>query len=98
MYYIDSIIRYKYPSKTSRTTTDYGVLSDYIGVMYNRSDIDDIICELIKHHPYVDNSMSIEINIMWKKGNTDGYYHALNFINDEYRNQEKSNTLIKYAL
>ena len=95
-YYINKIISYCYPYDYSRITRDYGVLQQYMGREYNQEEIDKIICELIIRHPYVENSMQLDINIMWENQNASGYYHILTFRNDNYDNQTKSDLTIKY--
>ena len=95
-YFINKIISYCYPFDYSRVTKEYGVLEQYMGKQYNREEIDKIICELITKHPYVEKSMSLDINIMWESGNSIGYYHMLTFENDNYKKQEKSNLVIKF--
>lgn len=95
-YFIDDFITYCYPHDISRMTKDYGVLSKYIGKCFNRDEIDEIICELIMKHPYVDNSMNLKLSVMWGNGNIIGYYHVLNFENDNYAKQSKGSLEIKY--
>lgn len=95
-YYIDNLITYCYPYKGSKSTKNYGVLSKYIGKYFNRSEMDKIICELIMKHPYIENSMFLELSGMWTEGNTTGYYHVLNFENDNCEKQNKGSLEIKY--
>ena len=97
-YFIDNFITYCYPYEVSKATKDYGVLSEYIGNLYNRDEIDKIICEMIMRHPYIENSMFLKIHIMWKKGNTSGFYHTLDFENDNNEKQSKGSLEIKYEL
>ena len=95
-YYINNVISYCYPYDYSKRTKDYGVLQQYMGKKYNREEIDKIICELVIRHPYIENSMNLDISIMWENENAIGYYHILNFRNDNYGNQTKSDLIIKY--
>lgn len=95
-YYIDESIRYCYPFEISKRTKEHGVLKEYIGKLYNRNEIDKIICELIMRHPYIENSMSLEIFILWKENNIKGYYHVLTFENDNYKKQKRNDIIIKY--
>ena len=95
-YFIDDFITYCYPYDVSHMTQNYGVLSDYIGKYFNRDEIDEIICELIMRHPYVENSMSLHLSVQWTDGNTVGYYHILDFSNDNYEQQKRGNLEIKY--
>lgn len=95
-YYINKTISYCYPYDYSRITQDYGVLQEYMGKEYSQEEIDKIICELIIRHPYVDNSMQLDINIMWENETSIGYYHILTFHNDNYKKQTKSNLAIKF--
>jgi hypothetical protein len=95
-YYIDEHIRYCYPYKAREIVKEYGVLKEYIGKEYSRDEIDKIICELIMRHPYIENSMHIDISIMWKENNTIGYYHTLSFQNDNDEKQKRGSSEIKY--
>lgn len=95
-YYIDDFITYCYPYETSKNTKEYGVLKEYIGKTFNRDEIDKIICELITRHPYIENSMYLDIRIMWKEGFASGYYHTFNFANDNDEKQKRGDTIIKY--
>lgn len=95
-YYIDGLITYCYPYETSKPTKDYGVLSKYIGKYYNRDEIDKIICELITRHPYIEHSMHLKIAIMWTDASIFGYYHVLDFTNDNDEKQSKGSLEIKY--
>ena len=83
-YFIDDFITYCYPYDVSRMTQNYGVLSNYIGKYFNRDEIDEIICELIMRHPYVENSISLHLSVQWTDGNTVGYYHFLAFVAHNY--------------
>ena len=96
-YYISEYIKYCYPYDDRTRTTKFGVLEKYIGKMYSREEIDEIICEKIKRHPYIDNAMYLEINIM-RSDKWEGFYHMLKFKNDNYKNQERIDTEIKYEL
>ena len=95
-YYIDAVMSYCYPYETTKTTKEYGVLSEYIGNMYSRRAMDKIICEMIMKHPYVDNSMSLKIRVMWRENNVSGYYHVFDFENEHYKKQSKGSLEIKY--
>ena len=95
-YYIDSHMTYCYPYETSQKVTEYGVLSKYIGKFFDRNEIDNIICELIMKHPYISHSMSLTIRVMWSDENVSGYYHILDFHNDNADNQRKTSLQIKY--
>ena len=95
-YFIDKHITYCYPYDVNKVTKDYGVLSEYIGKFYSRNEIDKIICKMIMKHPYIEGSMWLNIHVMWKKENTSGFYHILNFKNDNDEKQNKGNLKIKY--
>lgn len=96
-YFINDFITYCYPCNTEkRVKSDYGVLSKYMDKYFNRDEIDKIICELITKHPYIENSMRLKLTVNWKENNTVGYYHILNFENDNYKKQSKGNLEIKY--
>lgn len=95
-YYIDKFITYCYPYDIKRVTKNYGVLSKYMGRYFDRNEMDKIICELIMKHPYIENSMMLEISIMQKDERTIKFYHSLNFINDNYQKQNKESLEIKY--
>lgn len=95
-YFIDDYTTYCYPYETRKSTKDYGVLSKYIGKYFNRDEADKIICELIMRHPYIENSMEVEIKIMWKEKNMTGFYHILDIRNDNFEKQTKGSLEIKY--
>jgi hypothetical protein len=95
-YFIDGFITYCYPYDIEKGTKDYGVLSKYIGKYFNRDEMDKIICELIMKHPYVENSMWLKLSVQWIEENITGYYHILNFRNDNYEKQSKASLEIKY--
>ena len=96
-YYISEYIKYCYPYDDRKRTIEFGVLENYMGKMYSREEIDEIICEMIKKHPYIDNSMYLEINIV-QKDDLECFYHMLKFKNLNYKNQEKTDSKIKYEL
>lgn len=95
-YFIDGFITYCYPYDVSKATKNYGVLSEYMGKYFNRDEVDKIICELIMKHPYVENSMYLNLSVKWTDENVTGYYHILNFKNDNYEKQSKGSLEIKY--
>lgn len=103
-YYINEHIAYCYPFEVSKRTKNYGVLNDYIGKYYTQEEIDEIICEMIKKHPYVENSMNIKIEIErkvercvnGKKRILRELYHILDFRNYNYNNQKRGEIEIKY--
>ena len=95
-YFINDFIYYCYPYETSKITKDYGVLSEYIGKYFNRDEADEIICELIMRHPYIEKSMNLQIKMMWKERNITGFYHILDIRNDNYAKQTKGSLEIKY--
>lgn len=95
-YYIESG-SYCYPCKTIEPIKDWGVLEEHIGKHYSRDTMDKIICELILRHPYISGAMNIDINIMWCDGKIKGFYHRLNFRQEQkdYFHQEKD-TVLKF--
>lgn len=94
-YYIDEkSIRYCYPYETEKKATDYGVLTKYIGKKFSEREMDKIIAEMILRHPYIDNSMRLELAIM----RNHSYYHILTFRNYDHNKQEKGNGSIKYLI
>ena len=95
-YYIDDFITYCYPYEVSKSTKNYGVLTQYIGKTFNRNEIDKIICEMIMNHPYIEGSMDLKIRIMWEEEGIMGYYHSLDFTNDNDEKQNKGSLEIKY--
>ena len=95
-YFLSDFIYYCYPYETSKITEDYGVLSEYIGKYFNRDEADKIICELIMRHPYIEKSMNLKIQMMWKERNITGFYHILDIRNDNYAKQTKGSLEIKY--
>ena len=103
-YYIIKYISYCYPFEISKNTKNYGVLNDYIGKYYTQEEIDEIICEMIKRHPYIENSMNIKIEIErnveryvnGKRRIAREFYHILDFRNYNYNNQKRGGTEIKY--
>lgn len=96
MYFIDAHMTYCYPYEVDKKVKEYGVLSEYIEKRYDRDKIDKIICELIMRHPYIEHSMWLKLSVMWEEKNTIGYYHILNFKNDNDEKQSKGSLEIKY--
>ena len=96
MYFIDDYMTYCYPYEVEKKVKEYGVLSEYIGKRYNRDEIDKIISELIIRHPYIEHSMRLNIFVKWEENNTTGYYHMLDFMNDNDEKQSKGSLEIKY--
>lgn len=95
-YYIDKHVTYCYPYETKKLTKEYGVLSKYIGKYFSRDEIDEIICELVMKHPYIENSMMLNLAVMWRDERIVGYYHTLDFRNDNYEKQNRGSLEIKY--
>lgn len=99
-YYIDPYVTYCYPfdvNRHIRNPKEMGVLEQYIRKDYTRDEIDQIICELITKHPYVDGSMYMKINVMWyNEHNTIGSYLMLDVQNDNYEDQQQSDVIVKY--
>lgn len=95
-YYIDRYMSYCYPHATSQKVTNYGVLSKYIGKVFDRSEIDNIICELIVRHPYIPHAMNLTVRVMWEDGDVTGFYHMFDFKNDNFKTQIKNSLQIKY--
>lgn len=101
-FYINGLVDFCYPYKGgSATTAKFGVLRNYYGNLYTQDEIDEIICEMIKRHPYIDNSMDITITISRKFKDDDGeessdMYKCLRFPNYNYEFQERGSMKIKY--
>lgn len=89
-YYIDKQITFCYPYQASTKVKDYGVLSEHMGIYYDRAGIDKIICLLIKKHPCVAGAANLSIKICWEEDGIIGYYHIFDFENMECDNQKPS--------
>lgn len=70
----------------------YGVLEQYMGKKFSREEIDEIICEMIKNHPYIPGAWKLEIIIMRFKS----IHQILNFRNYDYHNQKAGDRTIRY--
>lgn len=95
-YWIDSIYP-EFPCNTrisSRLPIKYGVLEKYAGIPFDRDTMDDIICDIIKKHPYIPGVISLKIAIKQTRRGVDSYYHILIMNNDNYASQEISNTIV----
>lgn len=101
-YYIEDSILYCFPYEISHklSSDNYGVLTQYVEKKLNRNEIDQIICEMVTRHPYVEKSMVLKISVMWidMEKHRRGGYHVLEFENDNYERQNKGNMEIKYEL
>lgn len=95
-YYIDESVRYCYPSDVSRRTSEYGVLAPYMGRELSREEADKAICEMVMSHPYVSGAMDLKVNVMWKEEGARGYYHMMEFRNEDYDHQKKGSLEICY--
>ena len=96
-YLIRSEISTVFPFETSRSVEDYGVLGPYIERLFDRDKMDEIICEMVKRHPYVSGAMYLDVCVLWVDEQFSGYYHRLRFLNADYKNQPRDETLtIRY--
>ena len=62
----------------------YGILAPYIGRKMTMAECDDLICQLIKGHPFMENAMDIEVNFVKTNDSSTEYYHCLRFDNPNY--------------
>ena len=100
-YLIRSEISTAFPFETSRLVEDYGVLGSYVERLFDRDKMDEIICEMVKRHPYVSGAKYLDVCVLWideqYNGRFSGYYHRLRFINPDYEDQPRDETLtIRY--
>lgn len=91
-YYIDERIEFCYPYEPSQYTNISGELQKHIRKMYSRDEMDEIICELIRRHPFIENSMHIKIYVR----HNNNFYHILTFKNDNYEEQQRGSLEVKY--
>ena len=98
MYYlIPAQISVVFPSSVSRAIEDEGVLTSYVERLYSREQMDEIICEMVKRHPYVEGALYIDIPILWQDDNgVQGFYHRLRFLNDNYTCQIPGNPAVQF--
>lgn len=96
-FYLDlDYVTYCYPYKVSKVTRNLGVLNKYIGKEYTEKEINKIVAEFMVKKPYVNNSMDLNINVMYRKDSTIGYYHTLSFRNLDFDTQIRTNDEIKF--
>lgn len=95
-YYIDESVKYCYPGDVSRNTNNYGVLAPYMGRELSREEADRAICEMVMSHPYVKGAIDLKVTVMWKEDGARGYYHMLEFRNEDYDRQKKGSLEIRY--
>lgn len=96
-YMIPAQLTVTFPFKTSQLVEDEGVLTSCIERLVSRDMMDEIICELVRRHPYVEGAMYIDVPILWRddKG-YEGFYHRLRFLNDHYTSQLPGNPAIQF--
>lgn len=97
-YYFNDYISFRYPEDLSEYVNDWGVLSKYKDKLFTREEMDDIICEMVKRHPYVPHGLTVKIKTLWiNEEGEKGYYHILYFTNDDCYEQVKEDvSVIKY--
>lgn len=100
MYYlIPARITVKFPFRPSVPVEDAGVLTGCMERLVSRSQMDEIICQLVRRHPYVEGAAYIEIPILWQdeEGNS-GFYHEMRFLNDHVTSQLPGNPAIQFEM
>lgn len=96
-YLIPAQISVTFPFSTSRLIEDEGVLTNHVERLYSRDQMDELICQLIKRHPYVEGALYIDIHIFWQDDDgNQGFYHRLRFLNDNYTSQLPGNPAIQF--
>ena len=90
-YYVGSI-SYCFPYDFRRTIqSDFGgvrheellgVLKKYSQLSMSEQEADEFICDLIRKHPYMENSMELVICIMRSDGKSKEFYNIITIKND----------------
>ena len=90
-YYIGSTIKFNtsYNEGHSVGDREYGVLSKYIKKRFSRSEINKIIYEMLEKHPYIENSLWLDLTVWWEDGDKHGCYHHFRFMNDDFEGKYK---------
>lgn len=101
VFYIEEYVTtcYPYESDKSVKTDNLGVLEDYMNKTYSRKEIRELMAKLIVHHPYIEGSMNVSVNIMRKEiGSCIEFYQTLTFENTEHEQQEIGDKEIKFEV
>ena len=79
MYYlIPARLSVKFPYKPPAPVEDAGVLTGCMERLVSRKRMDEIICQMVKRHPYIEGAVYINVPIIWQdeEGNS-GLYHEI---------------------
>lgn len=101
VFYIEEhvITCYPYESDKSVKNDNLGVLEDYMNKTYSRKEIRELMAKLIVHHPYIEGSMRVSVDIMRKEiGSYIEFYQTLTFENTEHEEQEIGDKEIKFEV
>lgn len=85
-----------FPHDVKQELKDWGVLEKYKYKEFSFEAIRNIISELNVEYPYIENSMSLYITVMWNYDDDCGYHQIIDFVNYEYSNQKRSDLEIKF--
>lgn len=101
MYYfqIPARLSVKFPYKPEVPVEDAGVLTGCMERLVSRKRMDEIICQMVKRHPYIEGAVYINVPIVWtdEEGNS-GLYHEMRFLNDNVTSQLPGNPAIQFEL
>lgn len=103
MYYAISSITYCFPFDTTRSAMNrhgghvygnpdqYGVLAPWIGKQMTEAEADDLLCQLIRKHPFMKDAMYLRIMVTWHAADRDlsGIYQSLSFSNPDAGSERK---------
>lgn len=103
MYYTISSIDYCFPFDISRPVMSrhggcikgnpdlYGVLAPWIGQQMTEAEADELLCQLIRKHPFMSDAMYLRVLVIWHDTNRgrSGIYQSLEFDNPNAGSERK---------
>ena len=103
MYYTISSISYCFPFDITHPVMSrhggcthgnpdlYGVLAPWIGKKMTEAEADDLLCQLIRKHPFMKDAMNLSVLVAWHAADRDlsGIYQSLSFSNPDAGSERK---------
>ena len=89
-YYIANITTcFPFQARQRVNEENWGVFAKYYGQNMIEAEIDNVICEIIKKHPFIENAMWLEFHIEWLDDKYISIYHNIMIRNNNYPRESK---------
>lgn len=90
-YYKLTHISYCFPYETERFVDekDFGVFKPYLHKKMTEKEADDLLCKIIKKHPFMEDAMFLKFHVSWIDSPRIGSYQVIYVRSEKYNRQRE---------